>query len=88
MGKPKICGNCVHFLPNPEQTGSNGAESNQSGMCRRFPPTPMIMQQNPSGLVKPGRAQPIGMAGICPPVTVGFTCGEFKRGGPHLPAGS
>ncbi|MCH8059339.1 MAG: hypothetical protein IIA11_02660 [Proteobacteria bacterium] len=70
MSRSKTCEHCVYFYPNdtiPPQ-----------GMCKRFPPVPMIMQQ-PANILGAGG---IGMAGVNPPVDADNTCGEFKDAKP------
>ena len=71
MSKTRTCASCAHFHPNERSDGSQG------GICRRFPPVPMIMQQNATVL----GAGPVGMAGVSPPVDPDFSCGEFDSAG-------
>ena len=77
--REKICAHCCHFHPSakalPKGTGG--------GLCKRFPPAPMIMQQ-PATILGAGAA---GMAGINPPVDADNTCGEFKDAKPLALAG-
>ena len=70
MSKSKVCKHCVFYEPNA------GRQANPGGTCRRYPPTPVLMQ-NPSGIMGGGSAS-VGAAGINPPVTPEHTCGEFK----------
>lgn len=69
MSKPKICEHCAYFLGNERSDGSRG------GVCRRYPPVPMIMQQ-PATVLGGAVA---GMAGVSPPVDPTYTCGEFNE---------
>ncbi|KKN49723.1 hypothetical protein LCGC14_0639730 [marine sediment metagenome] len=69
MTESKTCASCAHFEPNERSDGTQG------GTCRRYPPTPMILQKNATVL----GAGAVGMAGVSPPVDPDFSCGE------HLP---
>lgn len=70
MSKEKICEHCAYFLGNERSDGSQG------GVCRRYPPVPMIMQQPGSAILGAGT---VGMAGVSPPVDPTYTCGEFTE---------
>lgn len=70
MNKEKICEHCAYFLGNERSDGSQG------GICRRYPPVPMLMQQSGAQIL--GGAA-VGMAGVSPPVDPGYTCGEFRE---------
>lgn len=67
MSRSKVCAHCAFFLQNERTDGSQG------GICRRYPPVPMILQQSTIAA-----AGTVGMAGVSPPVDPGFTCGEFQ----------
>lgn len=69
MSRSKICAHCFHFRPNDDSTEDHVI----AGMCTRFPPVPMILQQPPNILTTAA----VGMAGVNPPVVPGHTCGEF-----------
>ena len=71
MTQSKICNNCKHFHPSEQNNGS------QAGQCRRFPPVPMLLQQQPTVL----GAGSVGMAGVSPPVHPDFFCSEFDPAG-------
>lgn len=73
MSRAKTCEHCEHFLPNEVTT--TGA---QGGLCRRFPPVPMLMQQ-PATVLGAGT---VGMAGVSPPVDKDYSCGEWKDAKP------
>ena len=75
--RSKTCAHCFHFRPNDEGTGLKG------GICTRFPPVPMIMQQ-PANILGAGT---VGMAGVNPPVNDDHTCGEFQDANPLALAG-
>jgi len=68
MSKRKTCEHCAHFLSNDGKDGMSG------GICRRFPPVAMLMQQ-PNTILGAGA---VGMAGVSPPVDDHYTCGEFQ----------
>ena len=68
MSKTRTCASCAHFRPSEQNNGG------QAGQCRRFPPVPMLLQQQPTVL----GAGTVGMAGVSPPVHPGFSCGEFR----------
>ncbi len=69
MSRSKTCEYCAYFLGNERSDGSQG------GICRRYPPVPMIMQQ-PGAAILGGSA--VGMAGVSPPVDPTYSCGEFR----------
>lgn len=71
MSRPKTCEHCEHFLPNDQNGGGR-----PGGICRRYPPMPMLMQQGAT--VLGGATGGIGMAGVSPPVDADYTCGEWK----------
>lgn len=68
MSREKICEHCAYFLANERTDGSAG------GVCRRYPPIPMLLQQ-PGNIMQPST---VGMAGVSPPVSPDYTCGEFQ----------
>ena len=72
MSRPKTCAHCEHFLPNERSNHTEG------GICRRFPPVPMLMQQ-PASIMGAGG---VGMAGVSPPVDKDYSCGEWKDAKP------
>lgn len=68
MSRSKTCEHCAYFL----------ADAAGRGMCRRYPPVPMIMQQPATVLGGGG----VGMAGVSPPVDPTYSCGEFRDATP------
>lgn len=73
MSRSKTCEHCVHFYPQ-ESLGISGPDT-PGGLCRRFPPMPMLVQQ--AGPIVGGAAS-VGISGVYPPVDVDNTCGEFE----------
>jgi len=76
MSNPKTCAHCAHFLASQKVTG---------GICRRYPPVAMLLQQTPSFLGAGAMDIPrTGMAGVSPPVDLDHTCGEWRDAAPAL----
>lgn len=70
MKDSENCGNCAFYRAN-ERTLADI----ESGICRRYPPIPMILSPATSLL---GPSAGVGMAGVSSPVDADFGCGEFK----------
>ncbi len=73
--REKNCASCRYYQEKVRLSEPKG------GLCMRYPPTPMLMPSpGPiSSLMGPATPQPVGMAGVNPPVNPEHTCGEFRK---------
>jgi len=68
MTDPKSCEHCEYFL---KSDGEPMRAGTIEGQCRRFPPTPMLVNQD---AILGGATS--GIVGVYPPAAI--ACGEYK----------
>lgn len=77
MSKQQSCETCKYFHINAGLQPQHSDEVVQ-GTCRRYPPTPIVMQPQKQIVAAQGAGM-IGSAGINPPVTSAHSCGEWAQ---------
>ena len=66
----EVCRNCIWFRRLPLDPKNIGRQM-QGGICKRMPPTPILLP-SPDGN--------LSLQAMSPPVSVEDTCGEFDDG--------